>query len=142
MKKKKLSAEYEYNFDLFGITSSVKAHRLAWELNALLKIRLVRTVDLLLSYKSGEDKTFIVFEYETQLNVVRLFRNKPNEMPSDPTKYCLATENAHFDYILLVQSSENDFGNNLPETLKKINCIEYVAALPIEGMKSKENFIF
>jgi len=142
MKKKKLSAEYEYNFDLFGITSSVKPHRLAWELNAQLKIRLIRTVDLHLSYKSGEDKTFIVFEYETPLNVIKLFRNKPNEIPSDPAKYCLAAEYAHFDYILLVQSIENDFGNNLSDYLKKITCIEYVAALPVEGMKSKENFIF
>ncbi len=142
MKKKKLLAEYEYNFELFGITSSVKPHRLAWELNNLLKIKLIRKDDLPITYKSGDDRTFVSFEYETPLNVIRLFRNRPNEVPSDPAKYSLVIEYPHFDYILLVKSIENDFGNNLTDSLKKLTCIEYVAELPVEGMRSKENFIF
>lgn len=142
MKKKKLLVEYEYDFELFGITSSVRPHRLAWEINQLMKSRLVKKEDLIIHYKSGEEKSYVVFEYETPLNTLKLFRNRPNEANTDNIRITLASEFTHFDYILLIKSIENVFGNNLPASLKKIPCIEYVAEIPLEQLKSKENFIF
>ncbi|HMP99803.1 MAG TPA: IPExxxVDY family protein [Cyclobacteriaceae bacterium] len=142
MKKKKLEAEYTYDFELIGITSAVRPHKIAWELNRALDIKLSRKEDLILQFKSGDEKSYIMLEYETPLSIIKLFRNKPNEIPSNPSKHCLVIEYPHFDYILLIKSIENDFGNNLTDSLKKIACIEYVGSLSLNAIKAKENFIF
>jgi hypothetical protein len=140
MKKSKLKTEYLYDFGLLGISSIIKPHKLAWQLNTELSIRLVRKDDLLVMNKSDQPCYYANYLHETLLTTIRVFRNKPNE-PESP-KWVLVPEHPHCDYIIMFKSDTPDLGNRLHKTLKDIASVEWVAFLPLAALKSKDNFIF
>lgn len=139
MKKKRLEIEYNYDFELIGIISSAKGYKLAWEINNQLNTRLVRQPDLKVIFKNDLEATFTYFSFQTEVNTVKLFRNKPNE--PDIRQYLVA-EYPHYDYILLSEGEEHLQSNRLQEVLRNITSIELVAFIPLEPLKSKDNFIF
>ena len=100
MKKSKLVINYDYDFELVGVTSSAKSYKLAWELNHGLSIHLVKQPDLVVGFKNTE-KYFCYYAHETQLNRLKLFKNRPND--GETGKYFLIPEFPHFDFIILSQ---------------------------------------
>ena len=139
MKKSKLVIEYEYDFELMGIRSSAKGYTLAWQINLALGIHLIRQPDMTVGFKKGGEKNFSFYEHETRLNRLKLFKNKSVDIVSG--KYFLVSEFPHFDFIILTQMEE-PVRTNLIEQLKHIPFIELVAPIPLEGLKSKSNFVF
>ena len=139
MKKSKLVIDYEYDFELIGIRSSAKGYKLAWEINTALGVQLVRQPDLAVGFKNDEEKNFSFYEYETRLNRLKLFKNKP--VDSDSGKYFLVPEFPHFDFIILIQMEEQ-VRTKVIEQLRHISSIELVANIPLDGLKSKSNFVF
>lgn len=140
MKKTKLIIDYEYDFELVGIISSAKGYKLAWEMNTRLDIHLVRQPDLTVGFKKGDEKRFSFYAYETRLNRLKLFKNKPED--TDSGKYFLVPEFPHFDFIFLVQMDDAQQREAMLLQLKQIPSIELTAPIPLEGLKSKSNFIF
>ena len=140
MKKSKLLIEYEYDFELIGITTSAKGYKLAWEINRKTGINLIRQPDLTVGFKKGEEKAFSVYAHETLLNRLKLFKNRP--VDSETGKYYLVPEFPHFDFIILVQMEDLASHETLLTQLKQIASIELAAPIPLEGLKSKSNFIF
>ncbi|HEU5292764.1 MAG TPA: IPExxxVDY family protein [Cyclobacteriaceae bacterium] len=140
MKKSKLVIDYEYDFELIGIRSSAKGYKLAWELNNHLGIHLIRQPDLMVGFKKDEEKNFSFYAHETRLNRLKLFKNKP--VDSDTGKYFLIPEFHHFDFILLVQMDDSNQREAFLQQLKTISSIELTATIPLDGLKSKSNFIF
>lgn len=139
MKKSKLVIDYEYDFELIGIRSSAKGYKLAWQINTALGIQLIRQPDLAVGFKNDEEKNFSFYEYETLLNRLKLFKNKP--VDSDSGKYFLVPEFPHFDFIILIQMEEQ-VREKVIEQLKHVSSIELVANIPLDGLKSKSNFVF
>ena len=141
MKKNKLEIEYSYDFDLVGLTTSAKAYKLAWELNQQLRIRLLKKPDLSIPVriKEKEEATYSLHVHETAHNILRLFKNKPNE--PHLSRFLLVPEHPHIDYIIMIQGEELN-SNRLQEDLRGISSIEWVAFIPLEPLKSKDNFIF
>jgi hypothetical protein len=140
MKKTKLHIEYDYDFELVGIRSTSKGYRLAWALNTSLAIHLVRQPDLVVEFKKGEEKSFSFYAHEGRLNRLKLFKNKP--IDGEHSKYCLVPEFPHFDFIFLMQMDDQTQREMLISKLKELPSVELVAPIPIEGLKSKSNFIF
>ncbi len=140
MKKKRLEIEYSYDFELLGIISSAKGYKLAWDINAILQSRLVRQKDLTVHLKSGEEANFAYFSFENEINILKLFRNKPNE--AELVKNLLVPEFPHYDYVILTQGEAHRSSNRLHELLRNISTIELVAFIPLDALKSKDNFIF
>jgi hypothetical protein len=140
MKKSKLVIEYEYDFELIGVTSSAKGYKLAWEINRKTGVNLIRQPDLSVGFKKGEEKTFSFYAHETLLNRLKLFKNRP--VDSETGKYYLVPEFPHFDFIILVQMEDIASHEKLLAQLKQIPTIELAAPIPLEGLKSKTNFIF
>jgi hypothetical protein len=140
MKKSKLVIEYDYDFELMGVTTSVKGYKLAWEINRKVGVTLVRQPDLTVGFKKGEEKLFSFYAHETLLNRLKLFKNRPND--SDTGKYYLVPEFPHFDFIILVQMEDTTSHELLLTHLKEIPAIELAAPIPLDGLKSKSNFIF
>ncbi|HEY3430890.1 MAG TPA: IPExxxVDY family protein [Cyclobacteriaceae bacterium] len=140
MKKSKLVIDYEYDFELIGIRSSAKGYKLAWEINHNLGIHLIRQPDLTVGFKNGDERSFSFYAHETRLNRLKLFKNKP--VDSDSGKYHLIPEFHHFDFILLIQMDDSNQRDALLQQLKQIPSIELTAEIPLEGLKSKSNFIF
>ena len=79
MKKNKLVIEYDFDFELLGILSSARGYKLAWEINQALGIQLVKQQDLVVGFRNSEEKSFSFYAHETQLNRLKLFKNRPSE---------------------------------------------------------------
>src|SRR5688572_11789228 len=140
MKKSKLVIDYEFDFELIGIRSSAKGYKLAWEINNQLGIHLIRQPDLTVGFKKGEERKFSFYAHETRLNRLKLFKNKP--VDTDSGKYFLIPEFHHFDFIILVQMDDLAQRDTFLQQLKQISSIELTSGIPLEGLKSKSNFIF
>jgi hypothetical protein len=140
MKRTKLIIDYEYDFELIGLTTILKGYKLAWEVNQLLHINLVKQPDLVVGFKNNDEKTFSFYAYEGLHNRLKLFKNKASE--NDPGKYFLIPEFPHFDFIILAAMEEQYSHQQLVTLIKSIPDVQLVAAIPLEGLKSKSNFIF
>ncbi|HEY9005521.1 IPExxxVDY family protein [Ohtaekwangia sp.] len=140
MKKSKLVIDYEYDFELLGLTSTARGYKLAWEINQALHVQLVKQPDLVVGFKNNEEKYFSFYAYETQINRLKLFKNKPSE--GEPGKYFLIPEFPHFDFIILAAMKDQYTHPQLLELIKSISSVQFVTFIPLEGLKSKSNFIF
>ena len=65
MKKKRLEIDYYYDFELLGVISAAKGYKLAWEINRILSIRLVKQPDLILTSKNQMAVSYSYFSHET-----------------------------------------------------------------------------
>lgn len=139
MKKSKLVIDYEFDFGLWGVTTAARGYKLAWELNQQLGIRLVKQPDLVVGFKNHEEKSFSFYSYETPLNRLKLFKNRPADQESG--KYFLIPEFPHYDFIILA-AMEEQHTQQLAALLRSIPSVELVGSIPVEGLKSKSNFIF
>ena len=139
MKRKRLEIEYNYDFELLGIASSVRSYKLAWEVNRMLHVALQKQDDLKLTTREG-DYFFTYYSHHSAVNTVNLFRNRSNE--SETKGIFLVPEHQHLDYILYSRGNEEVSGARLQELLREIPSIELVAFLPLAALKSKDNFIF
>ena len=140
MKKSKLIIEYEFDFDAYGIATSVKGYKLAWEINQRLGVHLVKQPDLPVGFKNGEEKCFAYYSYETRLNRLKLLKNKPQD--GAPGKYFLVPEFPHFDFIIFVRLNEHTMSESVAGILKEIPSVALVTVIPLDGLKSKSNFVF
>ena len=66
MKVKKLRVDYEYDFDLMGISSSAKAFKLAWAINNKIGINLRKAEDYCLNKANGEKILIAHYIFETE----------------------------------------------------------------------------
>ena len=139
MKKSKLVIDYEFDFRLWGITTAVRGYKLAWELNQQLGIRLVKQPDLLVGFRNNEEKSFSFYAYETPLNRLKLFKNRPTDQESG--KYYLIPEFPHYDFIILA-AMEEQHTHQLVDRLRSVPSVELVGSIPLDGLKSRSNFIF
>jgi hypothetical protein len=139
MKKSKLVIEYDFDFELLGISSAARGYKLAWEINQHLGIRLVKQPDLMVGFRNNEEKSFSFYAYQTPLNRLKLFKNKPSDQ--DSGKYYLIPEFPHYDFIILA-AMEEQHTRELVDQIRSIPAVELVASIPLNGLKSKSNFIF
>ena len=140
MKKTKLIIDYDYDFKLLGLIGVVKGYKLAWEINQILHINLVKQPDLVVGFRNNEEKTFSFYAYESLHNRLKLFKNKP--VDADTGKYFLIPEFHHFDFIFLIQMDDTTLRETTISQLRQIDSIELVSSIPLEGLKSRSNFIF
>lgn len=140
MKKNKLIIDYEYDFNLIGIISAAKGYKVAWELNQALGIHLIKQTDLIVGFRNNEEKAFTYYSHQTQLNRLKVFKNRAAD--SEAGKYYLIPEFPHYDFIILANMEEYDKAQHLVHSLKPIDSIQLAAIIPLDGLKSKSNFIF
>jgi hypothetical protein len=93
----------------------------------------------MVGFKNNEEKNFSFYAYQTPLNRLKLFKNKPADQESG--KYYLIPEFPHYDFIILAAMEEKTTAE-LIQLLKEIPAVQLVAPIPLEGLKSKANFIF
>ncbi|MDX1629302.1 MAG: IPExxxVDY family protein [Fulvivirga sp.] len=138
MKKTRLVVEYEYDFDLLGIISSVKFYKLAWSINNQLDIRLVKEEDFILPLKNNKKETFVHYAYESEHCSIHLFKNKGE---SDEINY-LIPEMAHIDYVLKIDALSQSFApKEVIKALRVVRWIEYIAPIDVKKLKSRDNFL-
>lgn len=140
MKKSKLVIEYDFDFDAYGIISSAKGYRLAWELNRHLNLHLIRQPDIAVGFRDKVNIGFSHYSFETQVSQFKLLSNKPADRL--PGKYSLMPESPHYDYIVLARLHDRHPNDLLLDELKQIPSVELASAIALEELKSKTNFVF
>ena len=142
MRKRKLEAEFDYNFILFGVISALKEYKLAWFLNDKLDIMLNKSADIEIEFLKSQNLIISNYLFETEHSCFRLLKNKSADQFETNLAY-LVPELKRFDYLILVQGFEDTFSiNDLKTTLASIPNVQYVQHFEIDDLKSKENLIF
>ena len=142
MKKRKLEAEFEYDFSLFGIISTLKEYKLAWLLNNILDVQLDKANDIEIEFLKSQNLIISNYLVETENSSLRLLKNKSMDQLGDNPAYLLP-ELKRFDYFMIIQGFEDTFSNQvLKQKISSIPGIQYVQVFSLESLKSRENLIF
>ena len=142
MAKNKLIIEYEYDFSLFGINSISKDYRLAWLINKYLDLHLRKEEDIKISFLNDENLVISNYLYETEHAQLRMLKNKSEDRKSDKMSYLIPELNK-FDYLIMKNGRIGDLSDQeLLREIQKIREVQYIVALDINKLKSKENLIF
>ncbi len=142
MKAIKLVVEYDFDFEFIGLISSLKGHKLAWNINNELKIELKKEDDICLDFLHEGQLIIINYNFETEYSNFRLIKNKSCEFANIASPY-LIPELKEYDYFIQLQDESGFFGiSTIMEKLKNINGVEYIKLIETENLKSKDNLIF
>lgn len=140
MKKNKLEIDYGFDFKLLGLVCAQRPHKLAWELNNVLEMDLIRQPDHVIPVKSGDGPQFAYFLHQTEITTIRLFKNRSAD--EGTSKWLLAEEHPRLDYLMMIESGEEGIDHQIINAIKNISTIEWSAFLPLASLKRKENFMF
>lgn len=142
MKKRKLEAEFDYDFSLFGIITALKEYKLAWLVNSSLDVQLDKAKDIEIDFLNSENLIISNFLYQTEHSDLRLLRNKSMDQFGENSIY-LMPELKRFDYFMLASGLEDTFSDEvLKEKISGIPRVQYVQIFAVESLKSRENLIF
>ncbi len=139
MKEIRLDAGIHYDFELLGITSSLKDYRLAWHMNDVLQMHLSKVDDHVIEYSEFQKIEVSCFRYEGGESVIRLLSNKVYREADQKQAY-LIPEHKHFDFFLLLEGQPIDV-TNFTNKLKQINGLEFITKIDVKKLRSKENLI-
>ena len=142
MKKRRLQAEFEFDFSLLGIISAAKEYKLAWQLNKQLEIELNKVNDIELEFIKGPSLLISNYLYETEHSFMRLLKNR-SMREFDSQAAFLIPELKRFDFLIMFQGFQSTFSDGeLKTKLSSVPAIQYVQEIALEKLKSKENLIF
>ncbi|EMR03048.1 IPExxxVDY family protein [Cesiribacter andamanensis] len=140
MKRSRLQVDYEYDFTLWALLSPMREYKLAWYLNQLLHIRLVKEKDIAFAFTNQPDLSISNYIFATENCLLRLLRNRS---VSEAEQAFLLPELKQFDYLLMLQGEGGLFDHlDLVAVLQKIPTVDFVKPIEVESLKSKENLIF
>ena len=130
---------YDINYDLFGIVSNIKEYKLAWILNKIFSIDLIKFDDLIIN--KYNQKTFQVsnYFYETDEFIIRLLKNKLLNIENENNEKFLINKLSKFDYLFQVYNSSNEF--NKRDIINKLNTessIQFANFVDINLIKEKD----
>ncbi|MEQ8925020.1 MAG: IPExxxVDY family protein [Fulvivirga sp.] len=138
MKKTKLIVDFEYDFELLGITSSAKFHKLCWSLNKGLHTHLVKIDDHVAHDKAGKEMVILNAKHEDESCEIYLYKNKSPENESQ----LILPEMPHFDYVLKIIGCFQTFASEeVLKQLRDVKYIEYIAGISMDKLKSRDNFL-
>jgi len=142
MKTLTLDVEYDCDFDLFGIVSSSREHKLAWTLNSTLRLRLVKQQDLIYDLLAQGRLVISNYLHATENLSLRLFRNRSVD-PSPLKKPFLAPDIKEYDYLIQVSNGSGALAaDELLEQLTRLPEVQYACQFDPNSLKFKENLLF
>lgn len=142
MKTFKLEVEYDYDFDLFGLVSSSKEHKLAWALNKYFKLRLIKQQDLCYDFFNKGRLVISNYLHLTEHTTIRLLRNKSVDLCTLKKPF-LIPDIKEYDYVIQVTGALSEFyQQELISRFKLVPLIQYVKKFDPNSFKFKENLMF
>jgi hypothetical protein len=142
MKTLTLDCDFDCDFDLFGVVSSSRDHKLAWALNRALSLRLVKQQDLIYDLLNRGRLVISNYLHATETATLRLLRNRSVD-PSPLKKPFLAPDIKEYDYLIQVQNGTGLLdAEELLERLSQLPVVQYVCRFDPNSLKFKENFQF
>ncbi|MCX2742415.1 IPExxxVDY family protein [Mangrovivirga sp. M17] len=140
MKKTKLEKSLIIDFKAVGISCTLKAYKLAWLLNKILNIQLVKENDFQL--ESGNENIEICnYLYETPAGYLKLIENKATNHERVGNLF-LIPELKQFDFLFLIKESDSFNADEIINKIKTLNEINFITPINYTQIKSKENLLF
>ena len=139
MIKNEFNDVYDINYDLFGIVSNIKEYKLAWILNKIFSIDLIKFDDLIIT--KYNQKTFQVsnYFYETDEFIIRVLKNRLLNRENDNNEKFLINKLSKFDYLFQVYNSSNEFNKrDIINKLNTENSIQFANFVDINLIKEKD----
>tara|TARA_Y100000590_G_C15505526_1_gene933361 strand:- start:542 stop:973 length:432 start_codon:yes stop_codon:yes gene_type:complete len=130
---------YEINYDLFGIVSNIKEYKLAWILNKIFSIDLIKFDDLIITKHNQKIFQISNYFYKTDEFITRLLKNRLINKGSYNNEKFLINKLSNFDYFLQVYNHSNEF--NKKEIINKLNTessIQFANFVDINLIKEKD----
>jgi hypothetical protein len=142
MKTNKLVVDFDYSFKMLGIISSAKEYKLAWSMNQLLKIHLIKADDINLQFQNDCNILVSTYLYLTEYSQIRLLKNKSIEFTNIAKPY-LIPELKDYDYFIHILDEGCIFDEEwIKEQLQDCGAIQYIKVIDVSELKSKDNLIF
>jgi len=142
MKTNKLVVDFDYSFKILGIISSAKEYKLAWSMNQLLKIHLIKAEDINLQFQNDCNILVSTYLYFTEYSQIRLLKNKSIEFTNIVKPY-LIPELKDYDYFIHILDEGCIFDEEwIKEQLQDCGAIQYIKVIDVSELKSKDNLIF
>jgi len=139
MTRFQLEVEYDYDFDLIGISCHAPDYRLCWALNQKLLLQLAKKEKDLDNKpkKQTESSIHSLYEFYHEEDHIeyQLLENKSGNSMIIP-------EHKQADYLLVMR---NNYAVEAEEIVNKIKTIDLVLTaykIEVKSLKSKENLIF
>lgn len=142
MKKNRLTAAYDFDFDLIGIVSTVKEYKLAWNLNQLNLFHLVKAEDIKIEFTDHRQILISNLIHEDDYSMVHLLKNKLISSNNGVNQY-LIQELSRFDFLLKVRNlTEDRWAEKIYEQIRELRFADYVTRIKLDRIKQKENLLF
>lgn len=139
MRKRKLILNNEVEDTVYGLVSFLKDHKLAWRINQLFEIELIRQPELKISFVNGPDIAVTNYEFRTEIVCLKLIKNRG----LDSTVSYLIPELSKFDYFIMVDEQDVIMDElSFLNKLKMMEGVDYALKVDTDKLKSKDNFIF
>lgn len=140
MKKNTLHITHQYEFDLLGLIAPLKDYKMAWVINNLLGMNLVKVADFRIEFLKQPDLLISQFIIEKEHGFIQLLKNR-SYSDSGLVGY-LIPELKFMDYFLILQDYTFETNiNSYIDNLSASDLIQNVVKLDIAKLKSKENLL-
>jgi len=138
-----LDDDFEYDFLLLAIHTSLEAYQIAFALNKSLGLQLARRSEDLNLIKEKHQANFSLFEYENKRDYVtyHLFSNKTKTLLENVAQGLFSDERE----ILVRDLFINDLPKAKTKVFKQINDIPQIVTaytVDIDKLKTRQNLIF
>lgn len=138
MKKTRLTADYSFSFELFGLTSVAREYKLAWSINQSMGINLTKQKDHIIHFIDESKLIISHFLYQSEYGYFRLLKNRSCE----GDLAFLVPEMKNFDYLVIFDDESGAISpNNVINRLSENPLVEFVARIDTDKLKSKDNLI-
>ena len=130
---------YDINYDLFGIVSNIKEYKLAWILNKIFFIDLVKIDDLIIKKHNRTVFQISNYFYQSDEFTIRLLKNKLIYKIDLNNEKFLIQKLSKFDYLFQIYNSSTSF--NRKEIINKLNSessIQFANFVNINLIKEKD----
>lgn len=138
----KLQVDYDFDFLLVALNSNVKPYKLAWHINKVLQVTLVKEENIQIEFKKNKNLSIQNFEAHGTHYVLRLLKNRAEDA-EDIYQVHLLPELKNFDYFLLLENDTNTFDEKtFFNQIKEIPFVQFATRVNAETLKSRDNLIF
>jgi hypothetical protein len=138
----KLKVSYNYDFEVLGILTEVPEYKIAWLLNGVLEIYLVKTEPVVLSFFNRRC-SFSNLKHETDYRTVQLIKNKSLNLQSNLEDNFLLPDLNKYPFLLIQRDEcKTHTMGNLAHRIMTLDEVEAVALLNPEELEHRENLIF